>query len=177
MRGIIYCIKEKDKGYDSPIYIGSTKDFKERTRLHKRECNNPNRKGYNIKVYQYIRDNGGWDNFEMLVVDILNYTEKKELKKEEQLWMNYYNSKLNSVNAVETVKAVKSVNTYKKINNHRLCECGSVVKSNELDRHRLKSNHKERMYQAERLKNLNKDLNWIWGWDPNSPTARVQSPP
>ena len=27
MRGIIYCIKEKDKGYDSPIYIGSTKDF------------------------------------------------------------------------------------------------------------------------------------------------------
>ena len=35
MRGIIYCIKQKGTGYDSPIYIGSTKDFYNRKKEHK----------------------------------------------------------------------------------------------------------------------------------------------
>jgi len=50
------------------FYIGSTKDLKERKRCHKKACNTENSLKYNYKVYQYIRDHGGYDswNYEIL---------------------------------------------------------------------------------------------------------------
>jgi hypothetical protein len=44
-------------------YVGSTEDFSQRCSEHKSDCNNEHSKGYNLKVYKYIRANGGWDNF------------------------------------------------------------------------------------------------------------------
>jgi len=54
------------------IYIGSTTELTKRRYHHKSACINPNnRVKYNRPVYQYIRENGGWDNWE--VVKIENY--------------------------------------------------------------------------------------------------------
>ena len=50
-------------------YIGHTTDFKSRKSKHKSKCNNINDKNYNLKVYQYIRDNGGWDNWSMIMIE------------------------------------------------------------------------------------------------------------
>jgi hypothetical protein len=65
---VIYKIICKDSNI-TDIYIGSTINFKRRKIEHKYSCNNENDKRYNLKVYQYIRENGGWDNFEMVIIE------------------------------------------------------------------------------------------------------------
>ena len=50
------------------IYVGSTKDLKDRKRIHKYRCNTPDDEGYNTKVYKFIRNNGGWNNWEIIVI-------------------------------------------------------------------------------------------------------------
>ncbi len=45
-------------------YGGHTTDFKSRRGNHKTRCNNENDKRYNNKLYQFIRNNGGWNNFD-----------------------------------------------------------------------------------------------------------------
>jgi len=47
-------------------YVGSTADFNKRRSTHKSNCNNENNSLYNSKIYNTIRDNGGWDNFKMV---------------------------------------------------------------------------------------------------------------
>jgi len=60
-------------------YVGSTDNFSSRKRQHKHNCHNPDRPAYNTKVYQYIRANGGFNNwrFDILAeVEALNQVEK-----------------------------------------------------------------------------------------------------
>ena len=58
----IYKIKCKDP-LITEFYIGSTRNFKQRGYQHKCDC-----KKSNYKVYQFIRSNGGWDNFDMKLI-------------------------------------------------------------------------------------------------------------
>ena len=51
------------------IYVGHTTDFITRKNCHKRVCNNPNSKNYNLPLYKFIRDNQGWDNFDMILIE------------------------------------------------------------------------------------------------------------
>jgi hypothetical protein len=46
-------------------YAGHTSSFRHRKTNHKSNCNNPTSKEYNYPLYQFIRANGGWDNWEM----------------------------------------------------------------------------------------------------------------
>jgi hypothetical protein len=62
------------------IYIGSTCNFSRRKCLHKNFCNNEKNKAYNLKVYQFIRDNGGFGFWDMIQVEAYpDCTNKKEL--------------------------------------------------------------------------------------------------
>jgi group I intron endonuclease len=89
----IYCIVHKlDKDMEN-IYIGSTKDLRHRRWNHKSNCNNEKKETYNSKVYQYIRDNGGIDNFEFI---ILEECQVEKLKRMEQSYMDVYKPSLNS---------------------------------------------------------------------------------
>jgi len=47
---------------DDDFYVGSTTDFSTRKYKHKSNCSN---KKCKFKVYQTIRDKGGWDSWEM----------------------------------------------------------------------------------------------------------------
>ncbi len=49
-------------------YVGSTANWKHRRRSHKYTCNNPNRKGHNLKLYKSIREHGGRDEFKMVEI-------------------------------------------------------------------------------------------------------------
>jgi hypothetical protein len=51
------------------FYVGSTSNIRNRKYQHKSDCNNENRKSYNLKIYQTIRTNGGWDNWRMVVLE------------------------------------------------------------------------------------------------------------
>ena len=51
-------------------YVGHTTDFTKRKNHHKRNCYNQKSKNFTNYVYQFIRENGGWDNFDMVIVKI-----------------------------------------------------------------------------------------------------------
>ncbi len=78
------------------IYIGSTKSFRSRKYQHKTNCNNINNKLHNLKLYNKIRENGGWDKWNMIIIDEeddLTFTQARI--KEEELRLKY-NGNLNS---------------------------------------------------------------------------------
>ena len=87
MFGFIYEIKSKDK-YVTGTYIGSCWDMKDRLKYHKYHCNNKNSKDYNYPVYRYIREHGGFDNFEMIEIDSGECEDITELHCVEQFYID-----------------------------------------------------------------------------------------
>jgi hypothetical protein len=72
------------------IYVGSTCSFTTRKSQHKSACNNSNNKAYNYPLYKMIRDNGGWDNFRMVIIEEYPCENKTQLCiREEQLRVEY----------------------------------------------------------------------------------------
>ena len=77
-------------------YVGHTTDFTRRTSEHKVVCNNSNSKKYNRRVYQFIRDNGGWDNFQMVLIETCQCNNSLEARREERTHVEELQATLNS---------------------------------------------------------------------------------
>ncbi len=86
------------------IYIGSTCSFKARKCQHKGCCNNENNRDYNLYVYQFIRDNGGFINFDMIEIEKYKATDKKDLEKRERHYIETLGSVLNKIIPTRTDK-------------------------------------------------------------------------
>jgi hypothetical protein len=78
------------------IYVGSTTDFKSRKSEHKSISRNEKVKGYNIRLYEVIRENGGWDNWEMILIDRHNCIDSLEAHKMERHYFEILGATLNS---------------------------------------------------------------------------------
>ena len=100
---VIYKIECNDINIKE-CYIGSTVNFVGRRHDHKKINNNPKSKQYNYKVYQFIRDNGGWKNWS--IKSIINYpcNSRKELILKEQEILETYDNTLNMVSACRSKK-------------------------------------------------------------------------
>ena len=81
----------------SEFYIGSTTNIKNRMKCHKYQCNNQNSpKHYNLKVYQYIRSNGGLYNWQYEILEhIRNSINIKELHGVERKYIEQLKPSLN----------------------------------------------------------------------------------
>ena len=111
---IIYKIVCNDLNI-TDIYIGSTTDFIRRKRQHKSSCNNEKTKSYNFKVYQTIRQNGGWDNFTMIEIEKYSCMDSNEARSRERHHYELLNAKLNINCPIRTKKEQKEKNKeYKK---------------------------------------------------------------
>jgi hypothetical protein len=89
-RTVIYRISCND--LPDFIYVGSTTDFVKRKNRHKFGS-----KTYENKLYQTIRDNGGWENWRMTIIE--EYTDCKnniEQRMKEQKWIDELNGNLNT---------------------------------------------------------------------------------
>ena len=71
---IIYRIVCKDTSI-TDCYVGHTTNFINRKNGHKTKCNNEKDKNYNLNVYQFIRDNGNWENWDMIEIERCNAIE------------------------------------------------------------------------------------------------------
>ena len=80
---IIYKIACKDLSIKD-IYVGSTVQFENRINHHISVCNNPNSKAYNYYVYEFIRENGGFENWQILLIEYCPCANKYELQKRER---------------------------------------------------------------------------------------------
>jgi hypothetical protein len=95
---IIYKISCKDENV-TYCYIGSTKNFRVRKSNHKAYCNSDCSKKHNLKVYQEIRANGGWDNWEMKPIEEFECENTLQCRIREQQLIDIENTKLNSSRA------------------------------------------------------------------------------
>ena len=84
---VIYKISCKDETVND-LYVGHTFNLYMRNAKHKSNCNNPKSKLYNCKLYQFIRSNGGFENWNIEVIE--NYTEYNSLenaRQRERYWI------------------------------------------------------------------------------------------
>jgi hypothetical protein len=89
---IIYKIYCNDKNIND-VYVGHTTNFIKRKHLHKVASTNLNNK---LKIYNIIREHGGWDNWIMIEIAKYNCKDKTEARIKEQEHYNELNSSLNS---------------------------------------------------------------------------------
>ena len=111
--GIIYKLCCKDLTIKD-VYVGSTCAFRMRKAAHKSDCNNENSKKYNRNVYKFIRDHGGWDNWDMIEIKKVNCETKRELEKEERAVLEMLGGTLNSIVPTRSHKEWAEANNTKR---------------------------------------------------------------
>jgi hypothetical protein len=89
---IIYKIYCKDSNVNE-IYVGHTTNFIKRKYSHKIESN---RLKNQLKIYSTIRQNGGWDNWDMVEIAKYNCKDKTEARIKEQKHFEELKANLNS---------------------------------------------------------------------------------
>lgn len=170
-KGYIYKLFCNDLSI-TKVYVGSSEDLNHRLLCHKSNCNNPKSLGYNLKVYKFIRLNGGWDNWSMSVIDEDDFESKKELVKRERKWIEDLRAELNSNIPGRTLKEYyedhkeelqEKGRKYNEENKEKRkeygiiyyqkrkddlkqkieCECGSIVSKYNMSAHRKTKKHKK----------------------------------
>jgi len=77
------------------VYVGTTTNLTKRKYNHKGKCDNPKSDKYNLYVYQFIRENGGWDNWEMIVLETKSCIDGDDARKFEREWFEKKGATLN----------------------------------------------------------------------------------
>ena len=77
------------------IYVGHTTDFANRKSIHKRYCNNEKDRHYNIYVYTFIRNYGGWENWDMILIEKIKCDCLLDTLKKEREYIELLNATLN----------------------------------------------------------------------------------
>jgi len=89
------------------IYVGHTTNFNRRKADHKFNCLNETRPNYKLKLYETIRNNGGWDNWTMVMVEEYPCENRLQASSRERYWYENLNSTLNMINPHTTTKEQK----------------------------------------------------------------------
>jgi hypothetical protein len=100
---IIYKIVSNDLTIND-LYVGHTTNFTKRKQKHKSDCNNINSRSYNLKVYQFIRENGGWENWNMVLIENYPCNNELEALARERYFYELLNGTLNSQYPNRSVK-------------------------------------------------------------------------
>lgn len=148
------------------VYVGSSCNFTQRQRNHKSYCCNKNQKNYNQPIYIHIRENGGFDCFEVIPVSFHCFNNKVQLHIQEQNEIDKYPYAMNKNKAYTTKEeteerrkkyydehkkelAEKQMNRYlenkDEINEKRrqviVCECGMETRTGHKARHEKTKSH------------------------------------
>lgn len=93
----IYKIHKKSLAENAEVktYIGHTKNFLVRRRVHKHSCNH----GVDYSLYKHIRDNGGWDEWEMTELFQVECETEQAARVHEQKAIEEYGGNLNTYKA------------------------------------------------------------------------------
>ena len=161
------------------VYVGSTVAFRQRKSNHKADCNNENCKKYNNKLYTTIRENGGWDNWRMVIIEEcgeITLTEARIKEEENRVKLNanlnsqkchqteeeYYErhrkqAKEWSKNNIERVK--ENTKQYRDKNKKKImewksqkitCECGRTFRIDGKAEHERSNIHKKLMQEINK---------------------------
>ena len=104
-KSVIYKIQHINK--PELLYVGSTTDFTKKKCSHKNICKYENNKEHNTTLYKKIRENGGFDLFEFIIIKEFPCNTKKELSTEAEKYRKELNATLNSVRLNTTIEEKK----------------------------------------------------------------------
>ena len=102
---IIYKITCKDTN-DPDVYVGHTTNFVQRKHAHKQSCINNKSPNYNCKLYEVIRNKGGWNNWKMEIINFFECKDHYEARKKEQEYFISLNATLNSIEPMPTPTSI-----------------------------------------------------------------------
>jgi hypothetical protein len=151
-------------------YVGQTTDFKSRKKSHKSNCNNANVIMYNYYVYQFIREHGNWENWDMIEIEKYPCNDSNEATKQERLRTEELHATLNSHIPSRTkteyyqetkeqhsqnakdyyVKHKSDYHNYYETNKEKMqeikktkitCICGSVIQKGDIKKHERTNKH------------------------------------
>ena len=92
--GLVYKLCCKDTTI-TEIYVGSTTNFTKRKHSHHLNCICPVVKAYNKKAHLFIRENGGWENWNMVLIEYYPCETELELGRRENYWIYELQASLN----------------------------------------------------------------------------------
>jgi len=86
-----------------------------------------NQGGYNMKIYQFIRDKGGFENWDMIEIEKYNAIDKLESSKRERYWLEFYQATLNKQVPTQTNQE------YRENNKNKIKEKRNIYKNDHQD--------------------------------------------
>ena len=133
-------------------YVGHTTNFVKRKSGHKQSCHNENDKSHNLKIYKIIRENGGWDAWQMIEIEKYSCADDNEATTRERYWYEQLNGTMNTLNPHRSQAERWIINAgysaqrkeYRKENKDKIsekkkitciCECGSTIRFEDKARH------------------------------------------
>ena len=96
----IYKLQCKDKNI-LETYIGYMTN-RNREACHKSSCNKETSPDYNDYKYKFIRENGGWDNWELIIIEKYPCNNLIEAREREQYYISKNENSLNVSKSVRT---------------------------------------------------------------------------
>ena len=77
------------------LYVGHTTNWNKRKVAHKARCNSALDTHSNLPLYAYIKANGGFDNFSMILIEKCDCADNLEAGKRERQLIELYEANLN----------------------------------------------------------------------------------
>lgn len=141
---IIYKITHKESNNE---YIGSTKNLNMRMRRHKENLKANDK--CHFKLYKFINENGGWDNFDYCILASIDDISLLDMEKKEVLEQKYIDKHCPSLNekraylSKEQKKEIQKQYNQNYGHNIMTCECGKSFKFRNKAKHYKTQRHRD----------------------------------
>jgi hypothetical protein len=133
------------------LYVGHTTDFNTRKSRHKQACCNEKNKEYNEKKYQIMRGSGGWDNWNMVLVEKYPCADGLEARQREHYWYEILKAGMNTRQPYRTEE--QRLAYYKTYNEEHK---GYFEEYYKINKEKMKATQKEyRVANAEKIREYN----------------------
>jgi len=147
-------------------YVGSTCNMAHRQRCHKYNSNNPSSNRYHLKLYEGIREYGGWDEFKMVEIATIPQITLPQANAIEEEYRVELKADMNSKKCYRTkeyTSEYRRIHTakgyiknkdiilsrqkeyYKKKSEKVLCDCGCYVSKLYIKKHQQTQKHTDLM--------------------------------
>lgn len=83
-------------------YVGNTTNIEKRINGHRSSCKNINCQSYNKLLYKTIRENGGWNEWSIIIIEKFPCNNDVEARQREQFYIKELNANLNIIRAFRT---------------------------------------------------------------------------
>jgi len=148
-KSVIYHIRDMES--KEVVYVGSTTNFSQRKAAHKYDCNHEEAIQFTYPIYCHIRNNGGYDCFEIIPIKSLKLENKTQLLISEQEEIDKHRTLVNRQKAYITIKERKEhVKQYNK----------KMYENNPEKFKKYREEHKEeqKKYYQENKENINESI-------------------